>query len=221
MSWVSTQHYYRLINEQVNAALGRQHSAEILLASVDFQRIVDAQVKGDWTLLGNLLADRAQSLERAGASAFIIASNTMHLVLERILDAVDMPALNIFDATAAAIAARGMTRVGLLGTRYTMNHAFYRDEYAKRGVHVVIPNAADAKGVNEIIFRELIHDVVKPASLIFYQQVVDRLTGSGAEGVILGCTEIGILLKPAASIVPLFDTTTLHARAGSSWLVQV
>lgn len=217
MSWVSTEHYYRGLNEGVSAARGRQHSAELLLASVDFQPIVDLQVKGDWSATGAILAERARGLERGGAGAFLIASNTMHLVYEQVREAVSIPGLDIFDASAAAVTARGLREVGLLGTRYTMSHAFYRDQYEKRGVKIRVPQGEDARRVNEIIFRELIHGVVKESSRDFYRGVVERL---GGDGVILGCTEIGILLKDGdIKGLPVIDTTKAHVAAGLSWLL--
>jgi aspartate racemase len=219
MSWVSTQAYYRLVNEQVAAARGRQHSAELLVASVDFQPIVDAQARGDWARAGEILADRGRALERAGATVFLIASNTMHLVYDAVRTAVSIPGLDIFDATAGALRGSGMRRVGLLGTRYTMSHPFFVEAYARRGVEVLVPKADDAKLVNEIIFRELIHGRVEAASVARYRDVVARLGAAGAEAVVLGCTQISLLLKPGDTELPLFDTTALHASMAAGWLL--
>ncbi len=222
MSWASTLHYYRAINAAVHAARGRQHSADLLVASVDFQPIIDAQAKDDWDRAAGILADKARGLERAGAGAFLIASNTMHRVLAPVCAAVGIPALDIFDAAAAAVRDAGLRRVGLLGTRYTMSHEFYRREYEVRGLEVLVPAAGDARRVNEIIFKELIHDRALPASAAFFRDVVGRLAAAGAEGVILGCTEIGMLLdprNPQDAAVPLFDTTALHAALGAKWLM--
>lgn len=218
MSWVSTELYYRLINSQFNAKRGRQSSAPLVIASVDFQPIVDAQVRGDWDATAKILAEKARGLERAGASAFLIASNTMHLVLKQVRASVGIPALDIFDATADEARRQGKRRLGLLGTRYTMSHAFFRDEYAARGIDIITPDVQDAKRVNEIIFRELICDVVRPESKIVYDEVVRRLAVRGAEGVIMGCTEIGLLLDAATAEIPLFDTSRLHAAQAVSWL---
>ena len=220
MSWVSTLDYYRLINEKIGRALGRQHSAELLIASVDFQSIIDAQVRGDWIHAGAILAGHAQALERAGASAFLVASNTMHRVIAQVEEAVNIPSLNIFDATAAEIMRSGKKRLGLLGTRYTMDHPFYRSEYERRGIDVIVPDAEDARKVNEIIFRELIHNVVRSESSHIYREIVERLVSRGVDGVILGCTEIGLLLKAEASDVTLFDTSALHASMAVDWLLR-
>ena len=220
MSWVSTQDYYRVINEKIGQALGRQHSAELVIASVDFQQVVDAQVRGDWNHAGAILTEHAQALERAGARAFLVASNTMHRVIAQVEEAVNIPALNIFDATTAAILRSGKKRLGLLGTRYTMDHPFYRTEYERRGVNVIVPDAEDARKVNEIIFRELIHNVVRPESSQIYREIVERLVSRGVDGVILGCTEIGLLLKAEGSTVTLFDTSTLHASMAADWLLR-
>lgn len=220
MSWVSTLSYYRALNEAVQAAKGRQHSAELLIVSIDFQAIVDAQVKDDWDAAARILSASAAQLERAGAGALLIASNTMHRVLDDVRKHVAIPALDIFDATAAAAHAAGFRRVGLLGTRYTMSHKFYRHEFERRGLDVIVPEPQDARRINEIIFRELIRDRVLPESAAFYRQVVQQLAAAGAQGVVLGCTEIGMLLSAEASTVPLLDTAQLHAAMGARWLLD-
>lgn len=219
MSWSSTVEYYRLINQTVNKERGRQRSAEIIIASVDFQPIVDAQVKGDWASAGNRLAERAQDLAKAGASAFLIASNTMHKVYDQVRRSVTIEGLNIFDATAAAVHAARCSRVGLLGTRYTMSDHFYRDEYSARGITIVTPRPDDSVRVNDIIFKELIHNTIRPESADFFRGVTQRLADAGVQGVILGCTEISLLLQQEAVDVPLFDTTALHAAEGAKWLL--
>lgn len=160
MSWVSTVQYYRMINEQVGAALGRQHSASLLVMSQDFQPIVDAQSAGRWEQAGDMLTAQARSLKAGGAQGWLIASNTMHKVFDHIAAAVDLPGLNIFDATASAIVARGISRVALLGTRYTMVDPFFRQQYSQRGVEVLTPEGSAAERVNSIIFHELIHNRV-------------------------------------------------------------
>ena len=220
MSWVSTAEYYRQLNRAVGTARGRQHSADLWLASVDFQEIVDAQVSGAWDQAGELLAEKARGLERAGAGAFLIASNTMHKVLAQVKNAVAIPPLDIFDATATAVLARGLVRVGLLGTRYTMSDGFFREEYRRRGVDVFVPEPDDAHSVNEIIFRELIHGIVTPESVTLYASVIGRLAAAGAEGVILGCTEINLLVPTAGGPLPIFDTTALHVAAAAQWLLM-
>jgi aspartate racemase len=220
LSWVSTQEYYRLINEEVNRRRGRQHSADLLVASVDFQEIVDAQVRGDWAKAGAVLAEKARGLELAGAGAFLIASNTMHLVFEAVQAAVASPGLAIFDAVAAAAKAGGHRRLGLLGTRYTMNNAFFNAAYASRDLEVLSPAPADAVKMNEIIFKELIHGRIRPESKAAYQQVVSKLASAGATAVILGCTEIPLLLRQEDCETPLLDTTALHASRAAEWLLS-
>lgn len=224
LSWVSTEHYYRLINQEVGRRLGRQHSANLQIASPDFQPVVDAQVRGDWDKLGERLSESARGLERAGASAFLIASNTMHVVYEQVAARVDIPGLNIFDATATAIRQAGLTHVGLLGTRYTMSMPYFVEKYAERGITLVKPAPAAAARVNEIIFKELIHGVVKPESAAYYRSVVEDLKAVGTNGVILGCTEISLLLPADPDLekslgARLFDTTALHAAAAVEWLL--
>ncbi len=222
MSWVSTQSYYATLNAAVHSARGRQHSADLLIASPDFQPIVDAQARDDWAGAASILAKWARGLERGGAGAFLIASNTMHRVLAPVRATVSIPALDIFDATASAALAAGHRKLGLLGTRYTMSHAFYREELERRGVSVLTPEPDDARRVNEVIFKELIHARVTPEAKALYRKVVARLADAGAEGVILGCTEIALLFPPAElaeSRVPLYDTTALHAAMGAAWLL--
>ena len=226
LSWASTHQYYRLINEEINRARGRQSSAQLLIRSVDFQPVIDAQVRNDWNAAGDLLCDAARDLERGGAKAFLIASNTMHLVYEQVCRSVAIPGLNIFDATATKIKAKGLQKLGLLGTRYTMNLKFFREEYASRGIDVLVPKAKDASRINEIIFKELIHNQVKPASQETMREVIATLRQSGAEGVILGCTELELLLDDKSRTsnsdsgsLEIFDTTASHAHAAVDWLL--
>lgn len=220
MSWASSLTYYRIINEAYAAARGGQHSAPMLLASIDFQPIVKAQSLGDWHQAGHILADAAQSLERGGADAFMIASNTMHLVAGQVAAAVSIPLLNIFDATAQAIKKAGLSRIGLLGTRYTMSHPFFLDQFARRGIEVVVPAERDAVKVNDIIFKELIKNTVTPASKRYFQEIIHKLSAAGAEGAVLGCTEIGLLIGAGDADVPIFDTAAVHAAMGVHWLLQ-
>lgn len=220
MSWASTQDYYRLINQKIQAHRGRQNSAEILISSVNFQEIIDFQVKNQWGLAGNLLAAKAKNLEQAGASAFLIASNTMHKTLTDILKHVKMPVLNIFDGTSNSIREKNFKHVGLLGTRYTMNDPFFKAEYAKRGISTITPNMADATKINEIIFKELIHGIVKDESRVALRTISQRLVDEGAEGVILGCTELPLLVELKKESVHYFDTTEIHADMAVKWLIS-
>lgn len=220
MSWVSTQQYYRQINLQINAALGKQHSAPLVVSSVNFQEIIHLQTRGDWDSAGQILAHHGEALERAGCGAFLIASNTMHKTYAHVKRALTIPGINIFDATSAAIRATDLKSVALLGTRYTMTDPFYRDEYKKRGIDVITPDGNDGRIVNEIIFKELIHDVVRTESKAAFVGVIERLIKKGAQAVILGCTEIELLIKPGDVSLPTFDTTALHAQAASEWLLQ-
>ena len=219
MSWVSTQQYYRLINKLINESRGRQHSAPLFIASVNFQDIVNAQARGDWQGAGTILAACATGLASAGCGAFLIASNTMHMVYQQTQNAVSIPGINIFDVTAAAIKASNLKNIALLGTRYTMSDPFFKDAYKARGISIMVPEANDAYTVNEIIFKELIHETIRPESKKACQGIVERLKDRGAEAVILGCTEIEWILKPEDVAVTLFDTTELHARAAADWLL--
>lgn len=221
LSWASTIQYYRLVNLEINRALGRQGSAEILLRSVDFQPIVDAQVRDDWQAAGKILATAARDLERGGARAFLIASNTMHLVYDHVAREVGIPGINIFDATCEALHGKKIDRALLLGTRYTMGMDFYREEYKRRGIEVNVPDETDAKRVNEIIFRELIHNRVNPASAKFMRDLVEDAAASGTHAVILGCTELDLLLRgdTITGGCEVIDTTTCHARAAARWML--
>jgi aspartate racemase len=219
MSWVSTQQYYRLINKFVNESRGRQHSAPLFIASVNFQDIVNAQTRGDWQAAGAILIECAKGLASAGSGAFLIASNTMHMVYQQTQNAVSIPGINIFDVTAKAIKAAKLEKIALLGTRYTMSNPFFKEAYKSRGIDIMVPDGNDAHTVNEIIFKELIHETIRPESKKACQSVVERLKTRGAEAVILGCTEIEWILKPEDVSLTLFDTTELHARAAADWLL--
>lgn len=214
MSWESTESYYRLINQAVKARLGGLHSARLLLYSVDFHEIEMLQRSGDWDTAGRLLADAARSLQAAGAECVLLCTNTMHKVAPAIEAAVSIPLLHIADATAAAIVAAGHTRVGLLGTRFTMEEAFYRERLASRhGLDVLIPAAAERADVNRIIYQELCLGVIREDSRARYREAIRQLVAAGAQAIILGCTEISLLVSALDASVPLFDTTALHARA--------
>lgn len=211
MSWQSSLEYYRLINEGVHRMLGGQHSARCAMFSVDFQPIEEAQQRGAWAETAADLAQAAQAVERAGADFLLLCTNTMHLIAGEIEAAVHIPLVHIADPTIAALQAHGIHTVGLLGTRYTMQQAFYRDRVEAAGIAVLVPDDKDQTDVNHVIFQELVHGVIRPASRQNYLQIVDRLAARGAEGIILGCTEIGLLLGQKDTPVPLFDTTELHA----------
>jgi aspartate racemase len=214
MSWESTVTYYQLINEEVGRRLGGFHSAPVLLSSVDFAEIERMQTTGAWDDAGRALSNEAAALERAGADLLILATNTMHKVAETIERAVSIPMLHIADATGRAVVAAGVETVALLGTRYTMEQDFYRGRLASRfGLKVLVPDAGDRATVDAVIFDELVHGIVSETSKRSYIDIIGRLVELGAEGVILGCTEIGLLVGPEDIEVPAFDTTRLHATA--------
>jgi len=216
MSWESTVPYYRLINELVKERLGGLHSAKLILYSVDFHDIERLQQAGDWETAGTVLAGAARSLEAAGADFLVLCTNTMHKVADRIEAAVAIPLVHIADPTAVAIKQAGHTTVGLLGTRFTMEQAFYRERLSERhGLHVLVPNAEDREVVHRIIFDELCLGTVRSESRSAYRDIMARLAWQGAEAIILGCTEISLLVSQEDSRVPLFDTTALHARAAA------
>jgi len=216
MSWESSAEYYRILNQTVRDRLGGAHSARILMWSVDFEPIERLQHHGDWAALGEAMADGARRLENGGADFLVLCTNTMHRLADDIGRAVSIPLLHIADPTGQAVAAAGMKRVGLLGTRFTMEQAFYKDRLKDTfGLDVLVPDDADRTVVHDIIYKELIAGVVSETSRQAYREVIARLIDAGAEAVILGCTEIMLLVKPEDSAVPLFDTTTLHARAAA------
>ncbi|MGE9761788.1 aspartate/glutamate racemase family protein [Pseudomonas sp. PDM20] len=212
MSWESTIPYYRQINERIKERLGGLHSAKVALYSVDFHEIERLQHAGDWDAAGRVLADAARSLKAAGADFLVLCTNTMHKVAPAIEAAVDIPLLHIADPTAEAIRATGVATVGLLGTRFTMEQAFYKDRLVDRfGLKVLTPNEADRQVVHRIIYEELCLGRIRDESREEYRRIIAALVEQGAEAVILGCTEISLLVGPADASVPLFDTTALHA----------
>ena len=213
MSWESTVPYYRVINETVKERLGGLHSARLILYSVNFHDIERLQHSGDWAEAGRLLAQAARALQAAGADFLILCTNTMHKVADVIESEVDIPLFHIVDATAEEIRRCGMTTVGLLGTRFTMEEAFYKGRLRVRhGIEVVIPNEADREIVHRVIYEELCLGKIFDASSTEYLRIIQRLAERGAQGVILGCTEISMLVGAEDSPVPLFDTTCIHAR---------
>ena len=218
MSWTSTEAYYRGLNEGVAARLGGLHSARLVLHSVDFDPVARAQHAGDWDATAGILGEAAAGLAAAGAEALILATNTMHRVAGALEESAGIPLLHIADPTATALLAAGHRRVGLLATRFTMEEGFYVDRLRDRGLDVVVPEAEDRTLVHRIIYDELVVDVVRAQSRAAYREVVARLAAAGAEAVVLGCTEIGLLLRDGDTDVPLFDTTALHVAAGVDWL---
>ena len=219
MSWESTVPYYRQINQQINQRLGGLHSAKIILYSVDFQQIEALQRSGDWEQAGRILAEAAQALQRAGAEGLVLCTNTMHKVADAILAATPLPFLHIADATAQQIKAKGLRRIGLLGTRFTMEQDFYKSRLAAQDIEVIIPDQAGRELVHQVIYEELCRGQINPASRLAYQQIIADLVAQGAEGVILGCTEICLLVQPEDAAVPLFDTTAIHARTAADWML--
>ncbi len=227
MSWESSIEYYRLINERVRERLGGLHSAASVMVSVDFAAIEAMQVAGRWAEAGAQLAGHARQVEAAGADCLLLCTNTMHEVAEQIEAAVAIPFIHIADPTAAAIHQAGLGRIGLMGTDFTMTRAFYRGRLVDRHrLDILVPDTADRRTVHRIIYDELVLGQIRPESKAAYLAVIDRLVARGAEGVILGCTEIGLLLQDGDRAIPFFDTTRLHALAavdfalGSSNLVE-
>jgi aspartate racemase len=213
MSWESSALYYRLLNEAVREQLGGLHSARCVLLSVDFAEIERLQAAGDWIGAGELLAADARSLQAAGAEVVVLCTNTMHTVADAVTAGLDVPFLHIGDSTAEGITAAGLGRVGLLGTRYTMEQPFLVDRLSDAGLEVLVPERADRDLVHRVIYEELVLGVVREESRQAYREVVDRLVARGAQGVVLGCTEIELLIRPDDVAVPTFPTTALHVAA--------
>lgn len=214
MSWESTAVYYRLLNEGVRARAGGLHSADLLLHSVDFAPIAEMQAQGDWAAAGAALAESGRRLERAGASCLVLCTNTMHKVADQITGATRLPFLHLADVTARAILASGARRPLLLATRFTMEQTFYRDRLRAFGVEALVPQPQERDEVHRIIYEELCRGRIEPASRERYRAVVERaVREEGADGVILGCTEITLLVSQADFAVPVFDTTALHVAA--------
>lgn len=214
MSWESTVEYYRVINEAVKARQGGWHSARCVLYSVDFAEVEECQRRGLWAETGRLLVDAAQKVERAGADFLLLCTNTMHKLADEIQAGIQIPLLHIADATASGIRRAGIRRVGLLGTRFTMEENFYRGRLASQhGLAVVIPEAADRETVHRIIYDELCLGIIQPESKMRLLAVMDRLATANAAAIILGCTELGLLVQSGDGPVPLFDTTQEHALA--------
>jgi aspartate racemase len=220
MSWESTLPYYRIVNERVRDRLGGLHSAKLVLHSVDFAEIEALQHAGRWDEAGLLLADAARGLRAAGADALVLCTNTMHRVAPAIEAAVDLPLLHIADATARRLHDAGLDRIALLGTRFTMEQAFYRDRIEAAGIGVIVPDADDRERVHRVIYEELCLGRLFKDSREDYRRIIAALVARGAQGVILGCTEIGLLIGERDAEVPLFDTTRLHAEAAADWALD-
>jgi aspartate racemase len=221
MSWESTALYYRLINETIKRRLGGLHSARLVLYSVDFHDIERLQHSGRWEAAGERLADTARAVERAGAECIVLCTNTMHKVAAQIESAVRIPLLHIADATAEEIKGAGVSSVGLLGTRFTMEQEFYKERLQRaHGLRVLVPGEQDRDLVHRIIYDELCLGRVVDASRNEYRQVMDELVRRGAQAIILGCTEITLLVRQEDSPVPLFDTTRIHACKAAEWALD-
>ncbi|KOO04441.1 aspartate/glutamate racemase family protein [Vibrio nereis] len=214
MSWESTATYYQKLNQAVKQLKGGFHSAKIILNSVDFAEIEELQRLGKWTETAIILCETAKSLERAGADFVIIATNTMHTVAEQVQEAINIPLIHIADATGAKLVEQGITKVGLLGTAFTMEQAFYKQRLTdKFGIEVLVPNEVQRKLVHSVIYDELCLGKINQSSKLDYKDIIEDLAANGAQGVILGCTEIGLLVKQNETDVPLFDTSQLHVEA--------
>ncbi|ENT4821074.1 TPA: aspartate/glutamate racemase [Citrobacter farmeri] len=221
MSWESTIPYYRLINEGIKQQLGGLHSASLLLHSVDFHEIEACQSRGEWDKAGDILAQAAIGLQQAGAEGIVLCTNTMHKVAEAIESRCSLPFLHIADATGRVISAQGMRRVALLGTRYTMEQDFYRGRLEQQfTIESLVPEADVRAKINQIIFDELCLGRFTDASRQFYVEVIEDLASQGAEGVIFGCTEIGLLVPVERSPIPVFDTTAIHAADAVTFMLS-
>ncbi len=221
MSWESSSEYYKIINETIKARLGGLHSAQSLMYSVDFAELEILQRQGKWQEAGQMMAEAAQRLERGGADFIVLCTNTMHKAVDEIRATTHIPLLHIVDPTARQIEAAGLTCVGLLGTRYTMEESFYIGRLTQNfNLQVLIPAAEEREMVNRVIFEELVLGDIRPASRQSYLEIIERLVQRGAQGVILGCTEIGLLVKDGDCAVPLFDTTRLHAEAAVDYALK-
>jgi len=214
MSWESSAEYYRIINQEVRNRLGGVHSARSLMLSVDFGEIERLQHQGEWDELTKRMVDAATRLQRGGADFVLLCTNTMHLMADQVAAAIDIPLLHIADPTAERIKAAGFRKVGVLGTAFTMEQDFYKGRLEKAfGLEVLVPDAADRRVVHDVIYRELVVGEIRPESRMAYREVIARLIARGAQSIILGCTEIMLLVSAKDSAVPLFDTTTIHAVA--------
>jgi aspartate racemase len=221
MSWESTLEYYRIINEHTKERLGGFHSARLVLYSVDFAEVESQQHEGRWDDLTRLMTDAAQRVERAGAELLVICTNTMHKMADDVQKGIRIPILHIVDVTAAAVKSRSMKRVGLLGTRFTMEQDFYKGRLLRNhGIEVLIPEEKEREAIHRILYDELCLGEIKERSKETFRSIIDGLEARGAQGIILGCTEIPLLVNQADYRLPLFDTTTLHARAAVDFALE-
>ncbi|MDZ4794904.1 MAG: aspartate/glutamate racemase family protein [Bacteroidota bacterium] len=212
-SWISSVDYYRLFNEITNQRLGGNEAAKIVLYSVNYGEIVGLTKKGNWDAIAAIIGDAAQKTEKAGADCILLGANTMHHIAERVQENVSIPLLHIADAAAKAIQEKGLSKVALLGTRYTMLFDFYKNKLASHGIETIIPDESGVTFVNDSIYDELGKGIFLPATKQKFVELIDQLSGEGAQGAILGCTEIPMLIKQTDTAVPVFDTTLLHATA--------
>ncbi len=220
MSWESTVTYYQIVNETVKRELGGLHSAKVLLYSVDFAEIEEYQTKGEWDKSAAVLAEAAQNLEKAGAGFIIICTNTMHKVAPAIQKKISIPIIHIAEATADALKENGIEKVGLLGTKYTMTQEFYKSKLIEAGIEVVIPDEAGVTVVNNIIYNELCLGIISEESRKKFVNIIKQLEKAGAQGVILGCTEIGLLIHQKDVEIPVFDTTQIHATKAALLAIE-
>ena len=211
MSWESTSEYYRILNEEIKSRLGGLHSAKCLINSVDFEEIERFQSNGDWDGAGEVLGNAAYSLQKGGADFIIICTNTMHKVVEKIKENINIPVLHIADTTAKEIKRKGIQTIGLLGTKYTMEQDFYKSRIEENNIKVIVQVEKNREKLNEIIYTELCLGKITSQSREYYKRVIEELVQKGAQGIILGCTEIGLLIKQEDVLVPIFDTTFIHA----------
>lgn len=220
MSWESTVTYYQLINETVKKRLGGLHSAKILMYSVDFAEIEECQASGDWDKSAEILGAAALNLQNAGADFIVICTNTMHKVVPAIEKRIGIPIIHIADATAGALQLAGINKAALLGTKYTMLQEFYKERLEKRGISVLVPNSEDVETVNRVIYEELCRGIISPVSREEYVRIIGELKQKGAQGVILGCTEIGMLINEEYSPLTVFDTTVIHAEKAALFSIE-
>jgi len=220
MSWESTATYYKIINETIKEKLGGLHSAKCILYSVDFQEIEECQASGNWDKSGEILGEAAYSLEKAGADFIVICTNTMHKVVNQIKEKISIPILHIAEMTAKKILEKGLKNIALLGTKYTMEQDFYKSKLIEKGINVIIPDKNDIEIINEVIYDELCLGTINSDSKKKFLEIVDKLRSKGAEGIILGCTEIGLLIKNEDTDVPLFDTAIIHAEQAAMYSIK-
>jgi len=220
MSWESTVTYYKIINETVKERLGGLHSAKCILYSVDFQEIEECQANGNWEKSGEILGEAANNLEKAGADFIVICTNTMHKVVNQIKEKISIPILHIAEMTAEKILEKGLKNIALLGTKYTMEQDFYKSKLIEKGINVIIPDKNDVEIINKVIYNELCLGIINSNSKKKFLEIVDKLRNKGAEGIILGCTEIGLLIKNEDTDVPLFDTAIIHAEQAAIYSIK-